>query len=82
MSLELNKVHNMDCVEGLKQLDDNSIDLIVTSPPYNVGIDYDTWKDKMPWEDYLAWCKKWLSECFRVLKDDGRICINHYISYD
>ena len=81
MSLELNKVHNMDCLEGLKQLDDNSIDLIVTSPPYNVGIDYDTWKDNMPWQDYLEWCKKWLTECFRVLKDDGRICINHYIAF-
>ena len=79
--IELNKVHNLDCVDGLKQLDDNSVDLIVTSPPYNVGIDYDTWKDEMPWQDYLEWCKKWLTECFRVLKDDGRICINHYIAF-
>lgn len=80
-TLELNKVHNMDCVEGLKKLEDNSIDLIVTSPPYNVGIDYDTWKDEMPWDEYLSWCKKWLSECYRVLKDDGRICVNHYIAF-
>jgi len=35
--LELNKIYNMDCLEGLKQLDDNSIDLIITSPPYNKG---------------------------------------------
>lgn len=80
MSLELNKVYNFDCVEGLKQLDDSSIDLIVTSPPYNVGIDYDTWKDEMPWETYLNWCREWLNECYRVLKDDGRICINHYVA--
>lgn len=33
--LETNKIYNMDCLEGLKQLDDNSIDLIITSPPYN-----------------------------------------------
>ena len=79
--LELNKVYNMDCVEGLKKLDDNSIDLIVTSPPYNVGIDYDTWKDNMSWDNYLNWCKEWLTECFRVLKEDGRICINHYIAF-
>ena len=69
--LELNQIYNMDCVEGLKKIDDNSIDLIVTSPPYNVGIDYDTWQDNMHWKDYLAWCKEWLTECYRVLKPDG-----------
>ncbi len=36
--LEPNKIYNMDCLDGMKQLDDNSIDLIVTDPPY--GIDY------------------------------------------
>ena len=81
MSLEFDKIYNMDCVEGLKKLDSDSIDLIVTSPPYNVGIDYDSWNDNMAWEDYLNWCREWLKECFRVLKDDGRICINHYIAF-
>ena len=76
--IELDKIYNMDCIEGLKQIDDNTVDLIVTSPPYNLGIDYDSWNDRMPWNEYLAWCKSWLSECFRVLKSDGRICINHY----
>ena len=71
----------MDCIEGLKLLDDSSVDLIVTSPPYNIGIDYDTWEDNMPWQEYLIWCRKWLDECYRVLKDDGRICINHYIAF-
>ena len=37
--MELNKIHNMDCLEGMKQLGDNSIDLIVTDPPYGIGID-------------------------------------------
>lgn len=76
--LEINNIYNMDCIDGLKSLDDNCIDLIVTSPPYNLGIEYDSWDDLMPTEDYLAWCKEWLAECYRVLKDDGRICIDHY----
>ena len=71
----------MDCIEGLKLIDDNTVDLIVTSPPYNIGIDYDTWKDNMPWEEYLSWCEEWLKECYRILKPDGRICINHYIAF-
>lgn len=76
LPLELNKIHNFDCLDGFKKLEDNSIDLICTSPPYNVGIDYDTWNDKMLMPDYYEWCKKWLSEAFRVLKKDGRIAIN------
>lgn len=35
--LKINKIYNMDCLEGLKQMKDNSVDLIVTSPPYNKG---------------------------------------------
>jgi site-specific DNA-methyltransferase (adenine-specific) len=41
-----------------------------------VGISYDVHKDDEPMEDYLAWCKKWLSEVYRTLKDDGRIALN------
>jgi len=36
--MEINKIYNMDCLEGLKQLDDNSVDLIVTDPPYGINI--------------------------------------------
>lgn len=78
--LELNKVYCMDCIEGLKQLDENSIDLIVTSPPYNVGIKYDVYNDKINFSDYYKWCEYWLKECLRVLKPDGRFCLNHYLS--
>lgn len=79
--LAFNNIYNMDCVEGLKQVPDNSIDLIVTSPPYNVGIEYDSWDDNMEWGAYLDWCREWLTECFRVLKPDGRMCLNHYFCH-
>jgi len=74
--LEINKIYNNDILEGFKLIEDNSINLIITSPPYNIGIDYDSYKDKMSFKDYFNWCKKWLSECKRVLKEDGRIAIN------
>ena len=79
--LQFNQIYNMDCVEGLKQVPDNSVDLIVTSPPYNCGIEYDSWDDNMSWANYLKWCREWLTECYRVLKDDGRFCLNHYICF-
>jgi site-specific DNA-methyltransferase (adenine-specific) len=74
--LELNKIYNMDCREGLKQLPNNFIDLTITSPPYNVGIKYDIWNDCLSWKDYMNFTKEWLAEVYRVLKEDGRIALN------
>jgi site-specific DNA-methyltransferase (adenine-specific) len=72
----INTIHNMDCVKGMGLLPESCIDLVVTSCPYNVGIGYDVHKDDDPMEDYLKWSKNWLSEVYRVLKDDGRIALN------
>jgi len=80
--METNKIYNEECIKGMKKrLKDKSVDLIITSPPYNIGIDYDSWNDRMKWDDYWKFTENWLKECFRVLKDDGRICINHYLSF-
>lgn len=72
----MNQFINGDCVEVMSKLPENSIDLIVTSPPYSVGIDYDTYDDNTTIEQYLDFSEKWLSESHRVLKGDGRICVN------
>lgn len=74
--MEINKIYNGDILEMFGKTPDNFIDLIVTSPPYNVGIDYSDWDDQKPMQDYFDWCKEWLSEAYRSLKDDGRIAIN------
>ena len=65
-----------DCLKAFPQILDDSIDLIVTSSPYNVGIDYGVYKDNLSFQQYYAWVKKWLEECYRVNKVGGRICIN------
>ena len=67
---------NGDCIEVMKTLDEGSIDLIVTSPPYGVGINYDVHQDDMLVEEYFEFTRKWMTEAFRVLKDDGRIALN------
>jgi site-specific DNA-methyltransferase (adenine-specific) len=74
--LETNRIINGDCVVEMGKLPESSIDLVVTSPPYNVGIDYDTHDDNKSMEDYWEFTKQWLTQSFRLLKDDGRIAIN------
>ncbi|KAA3621016.1 MAG: site-specific DNA-methyltransferase [Bacteroidetes bacterium] len=78
--LTLNKIYNEDCLNTLARIPEDYIDLTVTSPPYNIGIKYDVYKDKRPMEDYFAWTEYWLRELYRVTKEDGRVCINHYLS--
>lgn len=72
----INKIVNIDCLDGFKQLSDSSIDLIVTSPPYNLDIKYDNYNDKQPIEDYFNFIDTVAQNMYRVLKDDGRACIN------
>lgn len=74
--MEINKIYNGDILEMFGKTPDNFIDLIVTSPPYNVGIEYDSWEDTLNSKKYYDWCKDWLLESYRTLKDDGRIAIN------
>lgn len=78
---ELPKIeaHNDDCFVAcgdslslLKLMKDKSVDLIFADPPYNIGKDFGNNKDH--WnssDDYVNWCKLWIDECFRILKDDG-----------
>ena len=65
-----------DCVEVMSKLPENSIDLIVTSPPYSVGINYDTYNDNTTIDQYLDFSEQWLKASYRIMKDDGRICVN------
>jgi site-specific DNA-methyltransferase (adenine-specific) len=72
----IGKVVNGDCIEVMKTMEEGSVDLIVTSPPYGVGIDYDVHEDDMVWEEYVKFTYSWMEQAYRVLKDDGRIALN------
>ena len=65
-----------DCVRGLKQLKPLSVDVCVTSPPYNLGIQYGTYRDSKSEAEYLEWCDEWAGEIARVLKPDGSFFLN------
>jgi site-specific DNA-methyltransferase (adenine-specific) len=74
--IETGKIINGDCVEVMKSLPEGCIDMVVTSPPYSAGIKYDVYNDSTPMDEYWKFTIDWLSEVFRVLKDDGRVAIN------
>ena len=65
-----------DCVAGISKLKSRSIDLVVTSPPYNLGIAYGKYFDRRKRGDYLDWCMRWAKELRRVLKGDGSFFLN------
>lgn len=76
--------------EDMYQIEDNSVDLVVTSPPYNIDIQYGNktskgkvvqskgikYEDKLTEEDYRKMLERVFDECKRVVKDDGSIWIN------
>ena len=72
----IGNVINGDCIKVMADMPEASVDLIVTSPPYGVGIAYDTFNDDLEFEQYKVFSATWLREAYRVLKDDGRIALN------
>lgn len=76
MCSNINKIININCLEGLDNIDNNSIDLVITSPPYNLDIKYDSYNDNLVLEEYLRFIQSIAEKLFRVIKPDGRVCIN------
>jgi len=68
-------IYNDDFLKT-SSIEGNSVDLVVTSPPYNIDVKYENYQDDIPYNEYLVFTKKWLTKCFDVVKDDGRLCLN------
>lgn len=68
------RLFNCDVLEAFKDIKDNSVDCIVTSPPYWKGFEYEAYFNS--YKQYLDWCKLWLKECKRVLKPYGCFYLN------
>ena len=69
--MTIDRVLNQDCIAGLKQVADSTVDLAFADPPFNIGYDYDIYHDKLESENYLAWSRDWTAEVVRVLKPTG-----------
>ncbi len=80
----INTLINDKWENAMPKIDSNYVDLIITSPPYNVKLGenkfkkdkYENYKDDLPHKDYLQWMKNLFTECNRVLKHGGRMCVN------
>lgn len=66
-------IYNLDCLEAMTKLPDEWVALTVTSPPYNIGKEYE---EKLPLEDYLSWCQQWIVEIYRLTRPDGAFWLN------
>lgn len=83
----LNQIICGDCLEIMRSMPAESVDLVVTSPPYNLGkqsskskkqsFKYDCFSDDMPYIEYISWQREILKECLRLIKPTGAIFYNH-----
>ena len=65
-----------DCVELLPRFPEAAISAVVTSPPYNLGVQYRTYRDSLPREHYLEWTREWIAAVRRGLAPDGSLFLN------
>lgn len=70
-----NRIINADCLEVMKGIPDNSVGLVLTSPPYNVGIDYDNHNDNMPHDQYEEYLISRFENCINILSHGGHLII-------
>ena len=80
--MDPNKCTCGDCMDLFKEIGDNTINLVVTSPHTTSVLNTMCTTDRLTWEEYLDWSRRWLKEVYRVLKPDGRFCLNHHLSCD
>ncbi len=81
---KINTIINQDCIEGMKEMPSESVDLIVADPPYNLNKKFGQWDESKNEDIWLPWSKSWLDECNRVLKQDGSIFvygIHHHLCW-
>jgi site-specific DNA-methyltransferase (adenine-specific) len=69
--LELDRLHQGDCLERFQQVENASIDLVFADPPFNIGYDYDVYDDSRGADQYIDWTRQWGREVVRVLRHTG-----------
>lgn len=73
----INKVIQGDCLEIMKKIPDNSVDVTFADPPFNLKKKYNSYYDKHDVQEYLSWCNRWLKEMVRITKPTGSIFVHN-----
>jgi site-specific DNA-methyltransferase (adenine-specific) len=68
---KLDTVHNQDCIAAMRRMESESMDLVFADPPFNIGFRYDVYDDCRDDDDFVSWCRDWMTEVVRVLKPAG-----------
>ncbi len=91
VQFKVNNIYIIDCIKGIKQMKRQSfsVDVIVTSPPYNIGKDYNTYDDRKSRNEYLDWMESVARQCSEIMNDQSSFFLNvggkpsdHWISLD
>ena len=80
----INKIIKGDCLELLKKIPDNSVDMTFADPPFNLKKKYNGYKDSLEFKEYIKWCDEWIREMVRITKPTGSIFVHNipkWLSY-
>lgn len=66
-------IYNLDCFEAMKKMPSSCVNLTVTSPPYNIGKEYEK---PLPLDEYLTWCQQWIEQIYRLTNSNGAFWLN------
>lgn len=80
----INKIIKGDCLELLKRIPDNSVDMTFADPPFNLKKKYNGYKDSLEFKEYIEWCDEWIGEMVRITKPTGSIFVHNipkWLSY-
>ena len=80
----INRIITGDCLELLKEIPDESVDMTFADPPFNLKKKYTNYNDSLEFKEYLDWCDEWISEMVRVTKPTGSIFVHNipkWLSY-
>ena len=75
--MKYNMVIHGDCIEQMRKLPSETVDIAFADPPFNLNKKYNNYRDRRGQDSYLAWCKEWLTEMVRVTKPTGSIFVHN-----
>jgi len=76
-NIEADRIIQGDCLEVMRRIPDNSVDVTFADPPFNLKKKYNSYYDEQESEEYLAWCREWLYEMVRITKPTGSIFVHN-----